>query len=113
MQEIKLATLKRALTMLDALGARYAIISPNGTRFGDLKLADEKPGYNFAELGAYVKQKFTHVEVGEVLIIPVDKFEVDKLQSAITSHACKIGGKGSYTTCRSKDKTQIEILRLA
>ncbi len=113
MEKIKLATLNRVLTMLDAIGAQYAIISPDGTRFGDLKLADEKPGYNFAELGAYVKQQFTPVEVGDVLIIPVDKFDVDKLQSAITSHACKIAGKGSYTTCRSKDKTQIEILRLA
>jgi hypothetical protein len=113
MEKIKLVTLNRALTMLDAIGARYAIISPDGTRFGDLPLAEEKTGYNFAELGAYVKQQFTHVEVGDVLIIPVDKFDVDKLQSAITSHACKIAGKGSYTTCRSKDKTQIEILRLA
>lgn len=116
MEKIQLVTLNRALTLLDAIGAKYAIISPDGTRFGDLSIADDKPEdtrtYSFKELGAYVRDQFILHNVGDVAIIPIDKFDIDELQSAISSHAVKTGGKGSYTTCRSKDKKSIEVLRV-
>lgn len=116
MKQIQLATLKRALSMLDAIGAQYAIISADGTRFGTLQIAEEKSkptrAYSYKELGDYIKERFNLPNVGDVLTIPVDKFKINELQSAISSHAVKVGGKGHYTNCRAKDKKSIEILRL-
>lgn len=116
MKQIQLATLNRALTLLDAIGAKYAIISPDGTQFGDLQIANHKTKdtrpYSFKEMNAYVRDQFILHNVGDVAIIPIDKFDIDELQSAISSHAIKTGGKGHYTTCRSKDKKSIEVLRV-
>jgi adenylyl- and sulfurtransferase ThiI len=113
MNKITATTLKRAIVLLDAVGAQYAIIDSNGIKYGELAVQSKpQKKYLHGELTNYVRSNFKDLKIGEVISIEVDKYTTSELQKCISSFICKVYGKGTHTTCVSSDRKSIEILRV-
>lgn len=117
MEQIKEATLKKAIVLLNAIGAQYAIIDSDGNRHGDLPLAEipkrRKNTYPYGTLTNYCVENFKELAIGDVCIFPIGQFEIKEMQRALSSWLCKIYGNGTHTTCMSEDRKSIEVLRVA
>lgn len=117
MSNIKQQTLKRALTMLDAIGATYAVIEENGTKHGTLEVSDKKKKsprkYKHGELSSYVKSFLENMKVGQVVELPSGVYPIEDLRSAVASWACYYWGNGTVTTASSKEKQIVEVLRIS
>ncbi len=114
MQNVKLATLKRACVLLDAIGAKYAIVTEDGTKHGELEIVDKlQRKYPFGELTQYIRDNFQELKIGQVAVLEIGKFDRHEVQKSLVSYLCRTYGAGTHTTCSSKDKKSLEVLRIA
>jgi hypothetical protein len=118
---VKNEALTKALRTLDALGAKYKVVTATGEEFGDLvvkKAPSGKPSVprnDYKHLG-YVEVVST-LKVGDVAVLPVpeelDKNGADKYRGTVASKANQLFGRGSAVTAWAEDRRAIEILRIA
>lgn len=116
MSGVKQQTLTRALNMLNALGAAYAVIEEDGTKHGTLEVVETKKRntkYKHGELSAYAAAHMVSMEVGDIEEIPFGKYEGEEVRSAAVSWACYHWGNGTVTTSTNKDKKVVEVFRIA
>ena len=116
MSGVKQQTLTRALNMLNAIGATYAVIEEDGTKHGTLEVADKKKSgskYPYGTLSKYAGQHMANMSVGGIEEIPFGNFEGEEVRSAAVSWACYHWGNGTVTTATVKDKQIVEVLRIA
>lgn len=116
MSGVKQQTLTRALNMLNALGATYAVIEEDGTKHGTLEVVEtKKRGLKYAhgELSGYASKHIANMSVGDIEVVPFDKYEAEEVRSALVSWAGYHWGKGTVTTATVKDKKLVEVLRIA
>jgi len=116
MEKIIEQTITKAIKMLEACGCKFAVIDPDGNQHGDLEVVvNKKRGpnkYPHGELRNYIKGHLSQLSVGEVLVIPVGRFDFASLQSSISSAACAMFGNESCTTSRNRENNTIEVLRV-
>lgn len=116
MSGVKKQTLTRALNMLNAIGATYAVVEEDGTKHGDLEIVEKKKGsgrkYAHGELSQYAATYMSGTKVGEVKEVPFGKYEGEEVRSAVVSWACYHWGNGTITTATVKDKKVVEALRI-
>ena len=88
---IKVGTIK-----LEKLGKRKRIHSklPRGT------------------MTSYLSPLMDNLAYNQLITIPVGTFELNSLQSSVSSRASILWGAGTYTALRTKDKKAIELWRL-
>ena len=88
---IKVGTIK-----LEKLGKRMRIHSklPRGT------------------MTSYLSPLMDNLAYNQLITIPVGAFELNSLQSSVSSRASILWGAGTYTALRTKDKKAIELWRL-
>jgi hypothetical protein len=110
----------KALTMLNAHGARYRIELPDGTVHGDLVLLPATPPrkkrplmYPMGTLKNYVQPFLQNLAVGEIAVVPCDIYTVGAIQAACLNFTLPLWGKGSTTTAQNKQNRTVEVLRLA
>ena len=117
MEQIKQTTLKKAIVLLNAIGAQYAIIDLDGNKHGSLEITEPRKrkssGYERGELTNYCRTYFKEVLVGDVQIFPIGNYPIEVMQRTLSSYICKQYGNGTHTTCIRKDRKSIEILRIA
>lgn len=116
MSGVKQQTLARALNMLNAIGATYAVIEEDGTKHGTLEVAETKKRsskYKHGELSGYASKHMSNMSVGDIQEIPFDKYTGEEVRSAAVSWACYHWGNGTVTTASIKDKQIVEVLRIA
>ena len=114
---IKDEALVRALRTLDALEAKYKVITATGEEYGELELAQTeplKPRNKFKALG--YSEVVAALKVGDVAKLPLPSgisFEnAEKYRGSVASRGCKLWGKGNTMTAWADDKQAIEILRI-
>lgn len=113
------AMMMKALTMLNAHGARYRIELPDGTVHGDLALPQpEAPKrrpmkHPYGTMTAYVRPLMQHLAVGELVIVPCNGFTPHDVQNACGNCGSALWGKGSVTTAQNAQANTVEVLRLA
>jgi hypothetical protein len=117
MEQIKQTTLKKAIVLLNAIGAQYAIIDADGKKHGDLEIVEQrkrKPSaYEYGELTNYCRTYFKDLAVGDVQVFPIGNYPIEVMQRTLSSWICKNYGNGTHTTCMSENRQSIEILRIA
>jgi hypothetical protein len=100
---------KRALRILDALGAKYDISLPDGTKFKRVrKNADRQ--HDFTTTG--YNEKIPLLKVGSSEKIPFNGFRPEALRGAIAAKANQKFGKAACITHIDKASGHIEILRV-
>jgi hypothetical protein len=113
---VKEQTLVRALNMLKAIGATYAVIEENGTKHGTLEVLEPRRRgnkYAHGELSGYASKHIANMSVGDVQEIPFGKYEGEEVRAAAVSWACYHWGNGTVTSATVKDRQLVEVLRIA
>ena len=116
MSGVKQQTLVRALNILNAIGATYAVIDEEGNKHGTLEVAEKKKTgqkYPYGTLSTYAGKHMANMSVGDIEEIPFDKFEGEEVRSAAVSWACYHWGNGTVTSATVKEKKIVEVLRIA
>ena len=108
--------ISKAHELLKASGAKFKIISPDGTEFGDLEVAAEKKKHFKYEFGALRKVYVPYIEAlktGEVaqIKVPTD-FELEDVRGAACAWMATNWGNGTYTTTIDRDFDIVEVLRV-
>lgn len=111
---------KKALAALDASGAQYRIIMPDGTHFGTLPYAEPKPEkvkrrslkHPYGTLRSHYLPFVENIKPGECIDVPCGPFLLADLQGAISSHFCTKLGNGKVTVARNRDRKCVEVLRV-
>lgn len=118
MLDIQRKLLRTTLSMLDAAGAQYKIIFPDGESFGTLLVVEKKiPKRKVRSLhprGAlrdYFLPFTTDMQVGDVRQIPVGEYEIESLRSSMAAWANTTWGKGSAITLMDRKTRVLEIMR--
>ncbi len=114
---IKEEALIKALRTLDALGAKYKVVTATGEEHGELQLAQtepSKPRNTFKELG-YI-DVVAGLQVGDVAKLPLPSGmspeNAERYRGTVASKGCQLWGKGNTMTAWADDKQAIEILRI-
>lgn len=117
MSQIQEQALKRAIAMLEGMKCSYAIIDPLGNKHGllDIKEPTVRSGgrkHPHGERSGYVRGFITTMQVGDVVDVPIGKYDAIDVQSSSISAAHKLWGKGSVTTTVNRTKQAVELLRI-
>jgi len=111
--------LKKALATLNASGAQYRIIMPDGTHYGTLPYAEPKPErrkrqlrHPYGVMRAYYLPIVGDIQVDQCIDVPFGNFLPGPLSSGISAHFCHSLGKGKVTVAINRDKKCVEVLRV-
>jgi len=116
--EIQTKAINQALRILNAVGAKYKIIMPDATEYGELIIAKPEvkkyrrtlrhPRGTFS---AFLAPLFENMKIGDVKQIPFGEFKPEHLRSAATAYANHLWGPGSHTSTVTKH--HVELMRIA
>jgi hypothetical protein len=106
-------TIEQAIKLLKATGCQYKIIDVAGNEYGDLKVVAEKgtkkrkSTHAYGSVTNHFKPYLKDLDVGDVAVVPIDKFEHASLLSCVAAWCVTNWGKGNARTCRSGDTIQV------
>lgn len=115
MNAIQTKALQDAITRLNAIGAKFAIVDADGVKHGSLEL-EATPSHrkinNFMQFG--YQDKVRDMAIGDVLVFNEVTDPAVRLsyQSSILACGIKAFGKGSMISCTNEDGA-IEVMRVA
>ena len=114
MSNIKQQTLNRAIAMLNAVGAQYAIVDENGELHGDLRVAESKsePKYERGERSTWAKEMIGDMSITDVREVPFGKYGKEEARNALSLWAYHYWGRGSVATSLNNSKQVVEVLRI-
>lgn len=107
-----------ALNILKGVNAKYKILLPDGTEYGELEVQENKArkrravldGRKYGELVLYYRPLIEHMKISDIVVVPFNNYRPDALSGAISAWACTHWGKSSVIT--SKSDTAIEVMRV-
>lgn len=124
MNEVQKVALQRALSMLKAAGAQFAVIV-DGEKYGDLLVQPPKPpkperqrapAHNFMQYGYREKVRAMQPGAAIAIEIPASIRDDKKLRDGLAGAICACGvteyGNGNFMTARSLDGKAIECVRI-
>ena len=111
-------TIARAVEMLNASGAQFKVISPDGTEFGKLEVvAEKKKTFRFerGEIRTIYLSALESLKVGEVATIKnpdINKYDVEDIRGSAAAWAGKHWGIDAHTSTIDRTFNTVEILRV-
>lgn len=117
--DIKTVALQKALAWLNASGAMYKVIMPDGAEYGTLVAKPPKPekerkrrpmAFPKGEMIGYWMPFIKDLKNGDVAIIPKDKYDIESLRAAITSWALRNWGPDSVISAKRGDTVEVLIV---
>lgn len=115
---IQQAAVKRALAMLNAAGAAYAV-QFDGETYGTLEVVPPRrrrangSTYRRGETRSHYVPMIEHMVPGDAATVPFDRFDPAILASNISSYCVHTWGAGAAMTARNDETGCVEVLRLA
>jgi hypothetical protein len=115
MEQIKVTTLRKAMTLLDACGFQYAIIDSDGAKYGVLELTEQKPPSKRAALAfpygmviAWIRKHTPeNFPVGEVCEIPYGNYGKERIRSSALNLLSRKYGNNKFTSIIDGENVQI------
>jgi len=110
--------LHKALAILQAIpDVKFLVVMPDGKEYAKGNLQSMKgkrgpPKHPFGSARFHYKPYLADLQIGNLIEIPYEKFDVQSLRSGISAHCCTIWGKGSAITAVNRSKKCIEVLRM-
>lgn len=111
--------IERALKLLDAAGAQYAVIGLFGKKYGTLEIAEEKPKkkkvftHRHGEFKRYFMPHIKHMVAGDCVKIPPGTYQLEELRGPLSSWCSANWGKGSTITTIDREANHVEVLRVS
>ena len=117
--DVRTIAITRALQLLDSLKAQYKIILPDGSgEYGALEIAvpankKRSPlAFPYGEVRKYYQPLVENMQKGDVLHIPIDKYDLKQIQGGISTWAADTWGAGSTITSQRRDLGVVEVMRV-
>ncbi len=115
MIELQKRELAKAVKLIEMLGCKYKVITPDGEEFGGLTVVQPKPprtkrnfSFPYGTVAEYFKPFIDiNLKVGEVIEIPKGNFKVEVLRSGVCSYLTRVWGRKTYVTMMTKDTVQV------
>ena len=97
MEHMQSVAFKRAINVLTALKCQFAIITPEGEKFGELEVCKPKntKKHKMGELKNYVEQFVASVEVGQNFTVPCGDYDMETIATSVGNWFYKKYGAGS------------------
>jgi len=113
MEHMQQVAFKRALNALNALKCQFAIITPEGEKFGDLEVIKPtvKRKYKMGELKKYVEPFLTPVEVGQNFTVPCGDYDIEAIAQSVSNWFYGTYGAGSLNYQSDKQANAIHGFR--
>jgi len=115
MEQIKVTTLRKAMTLLNACGFQYAIMDSDGVLHGTLEVAAPKTkkaraslAFDYGEITNYVKSHLpSEVAVGDVIEIPVLGYGTERIRSGLLNVLSRKYGTHKFTSIIEGSNVQV------
>lgn len=113
MNEVQTRVIERAIRDLKALKCAYAVVTPDGKKFGDLKVVKPTKRRNDFASNGY-RKAIKAMGIADVIELPIpDGVKPSKYHSVVSASACTLFGARNYGTAISSDRKFIEVIRMA
>jgi hypothetical protein len=121
MLDIQKTAIARLINALEGAKANYKIILPDGTEYGTLETKPVKTvkpkgsrasPYPRGELSGYIQPFLSGMGVGDVIVIPYDKYPRPLLAARCYSAGFDLWGKRNCMGSRNDKAKTVEIMRL-
>ena len=117
MKEVQKSALDKAVIWLKAAGCTFAIIDADGNKHGELDVVEKKKKraslYPHGELASYVGSFLKAIKPGEVIDVPLGKYDRKTIMSTCSSWMCRHVGNGTHTAAFNKQNNTVEVLRVS
>ena len=115
MNTVHLKALTNAIKLLNAIGAKYAIVDTNGGRHGDLEVKSKPKRqplkYPYGALANHIRPYLNKCGVNQTVTIPVGIFDLESVYGSASSIASKDWGNGNHKIGTTSDKRGVIITR--
>lgn len=115
MNTVHLKALTNAIKLLNAIGAKYAIVDTNGGRHGELEVVTKskrKPlKYPYGSLANHIRPYLLQCGVNQTINIPIGQFDLESVYGSASSLASKDWGNGNHKIGVTSDKKYVVITR--
>ena len=115
MNNIHAKALTNAIKLLNAIGAKYAIVDSDGRTHGALPVNTKKKKaplkYPYGSLANHIRPHLATCNVNQTISIPVGQFDLNAVYGSASSIASKDWGNGCHRISVSNDKKNVLITR--
>lgn len=115
MEQIKISTLRKAMTLLNACGFEYAIIDSDGVKHGSLEIVEKKAkskrgslAFNYGEISEFVKAHLPeNIAVGDVIEVPFLAYGKERVRSGVLNVLSYKYGRNKFTSVIENGNIQV------
>ena len=115
MNSIHEKALSNAIKLLNAIGAKYAIVDSDSKTHGDLEVkakAKRRPArYPYGVIRKHIRPYLDHIKVNDTARIPVSPYDMETVYGSASSTATVLWGKQCHKVGASADKRFVLITR--
>ena len=115
MNNIHTKALTNAVKLLNAIGAKYAIIDVDLKKYGELEVVTKskrRPArYPYGVIRKHIKPYLDHIAVNQTARIPVSPYDLETVYGSASSTASVLWGKQCHKVGASEDKRFVLITR--
>jgi hypothetical protein len=115
MNNIHEKALSNAIKLLNAIGAKYAIVDSDNKKHGDLNVITKKKRapakYEYGVIRKHIRPYLDHIKVNDTARIPVSPYDAHTVYGSASSTATVLWGKQCHKVGMSADKKFVIITR--
>jgi hypothetical protein len=115
MNTIHTKALTNAVKLLNAIGAKYAIVDVDLKKYGELEVitkSKRRPAkYPYGVIRKHIKPYLDHIAVNQTARIPVSPYDATTVYGSASSTATVLWGKQCHKVGLSDDKRFVLITR--
>lgn len=115
MNSVHQKALTNAIKLLNAIGAKYAIVDSDLKKHGDLEVITKKKRqpakYPYGVIRQHVAPYLDNLKVNETAQIPAAPYDIDTVYGSASSTASVMWGPKSHRVGKSADKKFVLITR--
>jgi hypothetical protein len=115
MNTIHEKALANAIKLLNAIGAKYAIVDSDNKTHGELEVkakAKRRPArYPYGVIRKHIRPYLDHIKVNDTARIPVSPYDMETVYGSASSTATVLWGKQCHKVGASADKRFVLITR--
>lgn len=115
MNSIHEKALSNAIKLLNAIGAKYAIVDSDSKKHGDLEVITKKKRapakYPYGVIRKHIRPYLDHIKVNDTARIPVSPYDAQTVYGSASSTATVLWGKQCHKVGASADKKFVIITR--
>jgi len=115
MNTIHEKALSNAIKLLNAIGAKYAIVDSDNKQHGELEVkakAKRRPArYPYGVIRKHIRPYLDHIAVNQTARIPVSPYDMETVYGSASSTATVLWGKNAHKVGASEDKRFVLITR--